>query len=200
MRIRLFIFAAVAALAASVYAAEPEVDPYSINIEQNIATPDVPDKYSELVVQAMNPLTRTLRQAGLNATGVRKGEVCMVTISCRDLFKPNDIELKDNGKAILAKLTPYIKRTDKYKVVLAVHSDDTGDSVYAERLTSDRANAIDEYYAPAFGGESPIIPYGLGSDEPVASNVGVANREKNRRVEIYFIPTKTFIENARKKK
>lgn len=178
----------------------PQVDVYSINIEQNLAIPEVNAKHSAAVVEAMALLTRTLKQAGLEATGVRKGEVTMVTISCSDLFAPNSVIIKDNGMAILAKLTPYIKRSDKYKTVLAVHSDDTGDDVYAERLTADRANAIDEYYASALGGDSPIIPYGLGSDEPVASNTGIANRAKNRRVEIYFVPTTSFIDNARKKK
>lgn len=179
---------------------KPKVDVYSLNIEQNIATPEVNPKHSAAVIDAMDMLTRTLKQAGLNATGVRKGEVTMVTIPCSDLFAPNSVALKDNGMAILAKLTPYIKRSDKYKTVLAVHSDDTGDAVYAEKLTADRANAIDEYYAAALGGESPIIPYGLGNDEPVASNTGINNRAKNRRVEIYFIPTTSFIDNARKKK
>lgn len=182
------------------YAEKPEVDVYSLNIEQNLATPEVSAKNSEAVKGAMDLLTRTLKQAGLNATGVRKGEVTMVTIPCSDLFAPNSITIKDNGMAILAKLTPYIKRSDKYKTVLAVHSDDTGDEVYAERLTADRANAIDEYYSTAIGGESPVIPYGLGNDEPVASNSGMANRAKNRRVEIYFVPTTSLIDNARKKK
>ena len=148
----------------------------------------------------MGLLTRTLRQAGFETQGVRKGEVTMVTIPCRDLFGPNSIEIKAKGKQLLSKLVPYIKRSDKYKVVMAVHADDTGDAIYAERITSDRANAIDEYFASALGGESPVIPYGLGNDEPVAPNTGVANREKNRRVEIYFVPTKDFIDNARKKK
>ena len=163
-------------------------DPYSVNIEQNLATPAVNAKHSVAVANAMGLLTRTLRQAGFETQGVRKGEVTMVTIPCRDLFGPNSIELKAKGKQLLSKLVPYIKRSDKYKVVMAV------------RITSDRANAIDEYFASALGGESPVIPYGLGNDEPVAPNTGVANREKNRRVEIYFVPTKDFIDNARKKK
>lgn len=197
------IFCSMAIIACAVLSARaenPQIDVYSINIEQNLATPEVNEKHSAAVVEAMNLLTRTLKQAGLNATGVRKGEVTMVTISCADLFAPNSVTLKDNGMAILAKLTPYIKRSDKYKTVLAVHSDDTGDNVYAERITADRANAIDEYYATALGGDSPIIPYGLGNDEPVASNSGIANRAQNRRVEIYFVPTTSFIDNARKKK
>lgn len=187
-------------LSSQLSAAANDDDPYSVNIEQNLATPAVNAKHSVAVSNAMGLLTRILRQAGFETQGVRKGEVTMVTIPCRDLFGPNSIEIKAKGKQLLSKLVPYIKRSDKYKVVMAVHADDTGDAIYAERITSDRANAIDEYFASALGGESPVIPYGLGNDEPVAPNTGVANREKNRRVEIYFVPTKDFIDNARKKK
>lgn len=197
---RCICLAAGLLLSSPLSAAANDDDPYSVNIEQNLATPAVNAKHSVAVSNAMGLLTRTLRQAGFETQGVRKGEVTMVTIPCRDLFGPNSIEIKAKGKQLLSKLVPYIKRSDKYKVVMAVHADDTGDAIYAERITSDRANAIDEYFASALGGESPVIPYGLGNDEPVAPNTGVANREKNRRVEIYFVPTKDFIDNARKKK
>lgn len=197
---RCICLAAGLLLSSPLSAAANDDDPYSVNIEQNLATPAINAKHSAVVANAMGLLTRTLRQAGFETQGVRKGEVTMVTIPCRDLFGPNSIEIKAKGKQLLSKLVPYIKRSDKYKVVMAVHADDTGDAIYAERITSDRANAIDEYFASALGGESPVIPYGLGNDEPVAPNTGVANREKNRRVEIYFVPTKDFIDNARKKK
>lgn len=197
---RCICLAAGLLLSSPLSAAANDDDPYSVNIEQNLATPAINAKHSAVVANAMGLLTRTLRQAGFETQGVRKGEVTMVTIPCRDLFGPNSIEIKAKGKQLLSKLMPYIKRSDKYKVVMAVHADDTGDAIYAERITSDRANAIDEYFASALGGESPVIPYGLGNDEPVAPNTGVANREKNRRVEIYFVPTKDFIDNARKKK
>ena len=197
---RCICLAAGLLLSSPLSAAANDDDPYSVNIEQNLATPAVNAKHSAVVANAMGLLTRTLRQAGFETQGVRKVEETMVTIPCRDLFGPNSIEIKAKGKQLLSKLVPYIKRSDKYKVVMAVHADDTGDAIYAERITSDRANAIDEYFASALGGESPVIPYGLGNDEPVAPNTGVANREKNRRVEIYFVPTKDFIDNARKKK
>ncbi len=197
----LFIcFAITVGLTSRVYAAEPQEDPYSVNIEENLSKPVVAVKHKEAVAAAMGLLTRTLAQAGFDSRGVRDGEVTVVTIPCSELFAPNSVTIKDNGKTLLDKLTPYIKRSDKYKTVLAVHSDDTGDAVYTERITADRANAIDEHYAAALGGQSPIIPYGLGNDEPVAPNSGISNRAKNRRVEIYFVPTKSFIDNARKKK
>lgn len=180
---------------------QADFDPLSANIEENIATPEVNPKHNEAVKTAMRHLVNTLKQAGYAVSTVRKGEVAMVSIPCAKLFKPNGTTLRDDAHKLLAPLAPYIRRSDNYKIVLAVHSDDTGDTQYAEQLTADRANAIDEYfYKLGSDAETGIIPYGLGADEPVAPNTGVTNRAKNRRVEIYFIPTQDFIKKARKAK
>lgn len=180
--------------------ASAEFDPYSANIEENIATPSVSAKASPGVVAAMSQLVKTLRGIGYNVDAVRKGEVALVTIPCVDLFGANSVELRETAAKRLSPLVPYIKRSDNFKVILAVHSDDTGDELYAERLTADRANAIDEFFFQANDRkDTGIIPYGLGADEPVAPNTGIANRAKNRRVEIYFVPTQTLIEKARKR-
>jgi len=173
----------------------------SANIEENIANPAVKPKNSPAVQTAVKHLITAFGQAGYDAKGVRNGEVAMISIPCRQLFAPNNNRLRADADKLLNPLWPYIKRTDLYKVILAVHSDDTGDELYAEQLTSERANAIDEfYYKSNENTDTGIIPYGLGSDEPVAPNTGIANREKNRRVEIYFVPTEAFIDKARKGK
>ena len=123
----------------------------------------------------------------------------MVTVEASKLFRANSTVLREGAAAVLQPLVPYLKRTDNYKIVLAVHSDDTGDAEYSDRLTADRASAIDSFVASKTGGgESNIIPYGLGSDEPVASNAGIRNRAANRRVEFYFIPTEEFISKVKK--
>ena len=177
-----------------------DFDPMAANIEENIAHPAVSDKASAKVAAAMKQLIRALQNAGYDAEGVRKGEVALVTIPCSDLFAPNSVELLPSAKGKLAPLMPYMKRTDNYKVILAVHADNTGDDLYAERLTADRANAIDEFYYEANGNQDiDLIPYGLGADEPVSPNIGVENRAKNRRVEIYFVPTEVLIDKARKR-
>lgn len=197
------LLAALIACCACCMAANPPAafDPFTANIEENIATPAVPDKQSAAVAAAMGHLASTLRESGYDVDAVRKGEVVMVTIQCARLFAPNSTVLLPDGGKVLAGLAPYIKRSDNYKVILAVHTDNTGDDIYSEKITADRANAIDEYYYRANGNkDTDIIPYGLGSDEPVAPNTGVANREKNRRVEIYFVPTPALIEKIRSNK
>lgn len=176
-----------------------EFDPYSATIEENISTPGVNAKHSTMVAEAMGPLLRTLRKNGYSVDAVRNGEVVVVTIPAEKLFAPNSTELKDDAGAVLGPLKPYMARTDNYKVIIAAHSDDTGDELYAERLTADRANAVDDYYYRASGNtDTGFIPYGIGFDEPVAPNTGIKNRALNRRVEIYFVPTSVFIEKARK--
>ena len=178
-----------------------DFDAYSATIEENINHPSVSNKHAVTVSEAMAPLARTLRKAGFATATTRADQVVVVTIPCSDLFAPNATELKPGAKAILEKLKPYMKRTDNYKVLIAVHADNTGDATYADRLTSDRATAVDEYfYHDAGNEETGFIPYGLGADEPVASNIGVNNRARNRRVEIYFVPTQGFIDKARKNK
>lgn len=198
--LRTFLLAAAMAVASTVAAAD-NFDPFSANIEENIATPAVDAKSSAAVASAMANLSRTLRSAGFAVDAVRKGEVVIVTIPCAALFAPNSVELMPDASKKLSPLIPYIKRTDNYKVIVAVHADNTGDDEYAERITADRANAIDDFYLKANdNADTGIIPYGLGADEPVAPNTGVANRAKNRRVEIYFVPTREFIDKAKKRK
>lgn len=178
--------------------AEP-FDPMAANIEENIAYPPVGEKDSHNVAATMSRLATSLKGAGYDVDYVRRGEVIMVTLPCSRLFAPNSVSLIPAASKLLAPLVPYVNRTDNYKIILAVHSDNTGDEMYSEKITADRANAIDEYFYKINGNkDTDIIPYGLGADEPVAPNTGIANREKNRRVEIYFVPTAELIEKTKR--
>jgi len=187
------------ALVLSASAAAPrDFDPLAAGIEENISYPAVPQKHREKVSAAMHSLERTLRELGYKTTRVRSGEVVLVTIPCSSLFAPNSIELKTKASGVLSQLLPYIRRSDNYKVIVAVHADNTGDAEYSDRLTADRANTVDDYFYRALGEQdSGIIPYGLGGDEPLMPNHGIENRAMNRRVEIYFVPTRAFIDKAK---
>lgn len=176
-----------------------DFDPLEATLQDNINHPAVSNRYQEAVAQAMTPLLRTLRNGGYSTNTERRGEVVTVTISADELFRPNTAELNSRAASILTPLWDQIKRTDKYKVLIAVHSDDTGDVLYSDRLTEDRANAVDEFfYNLNSHRDTDIILYGLGREDPVASNVSIENRRKNRRVEIFFIPTEQFINTIKR--
>lgn len=175
-----------------------DFDPLAAGIEENIRQPAVAPKHSKAVAAAMERLAVKLRHEGYNVSAVRSGEVIVVTLPCSLLFPPNSTSLSPKGESRLAPLTQFVEQNDKYKVIVAAHSDDTGDSLYADRLTADRANTVDDYFYRALGEQdSGIIPYGLGGDEPLMPNHGIENRAMNRRVEIYFVPTRAFIDKAK---
>lgn len=177
-----------------------DFDPLTATIEENLSWPKVSTKQHDAVVSEMKVLQKALTSAKYNATAVRSGEVIMVTIPCSRLFKPNETTLSPKAGSVLSPLVNYVRDREKYKVIIAVHTDDTGDQTYADRITDERAEAIDEYFSKLFSGnETGIIPYGLGKDEPVAPNTSISRRSSNRRVEIYFVPTEATIRQAKKR-
>lgn len=174
------------------------VDIFELSIGDNLKTPAIPQKKKDDVRRAINELARKIAGTGLETSLVRDGEVVEVTIPCSVLFAPNSTELKASAAAKLNPLVKYVLRKDLYKVLIAVHSDDTGDDVYCETLTADRANNIDEFFYRANGNsDTGCVPYGLGADEPAGANNSMRSREKNRRVEIYFVPTEAFVSRTR---
>lgn len=181
--------------------AAADFDPLAASIDENLRHPAVPAKAAQAVSSAMNQLVRTLRNAGYTVQGVRNGEVVMVTIPASELFAPGASTLKSTSQSKLRGLLPYVQRTDNYKVIVAAHSDNTGDELYNDRLTADRANAVDEYFFNLNNStETGIIPYGLGYDEPVAPNNSIQSRARNRRIEVYFVPTSEYIDKIKKRR
>lgn len=169
-------------------------------IEEEIRTPEVKRQHAAAVTDAMKTVARGLKTAKYKVDTVRDGQVLMVTLQCADIFVPNCTELTPNAERLLRPLLPYIRRKDDFKVIVAVHADNTGDDLYAENITTDRSNALDDYFTEINNGvDTGIIPYGIGNEEPLVSNISYVNREKNRRIEIYFIPTEQFIKNSAKK-
>lgn len=184
----------------SISVAANDFDPLSASIEQNIAYPAVSAKTSPKLVAAMHSEGDKLAGQHFNVTYQRNGEVMVVTIPASQLFRPNAETLSAGADATLRTLLPAVRRFEDFKVLVAVHSDDTGDDTYSDALTAARANAIDEYFFNHLGqqGSEHIIPYGLGRDEALAGNNSMAGRAKNRRVEFYFVPTREFIAHAKR--
>ena len=172
----------------------PETDEMSLTISENINTPEIPKRRKAAVAAAMAAEGRALAGKGYSVKTLRDGEVLMLTIPCSELFAANSIELKPGAAKLLSPLSSYAAASGVYKLLVAVHSDDTGDDLYCDRLTADRANAIDAFFEKSGPkGASAVIPYGLGRDEPAGSNASIELRRKNRRVEIYIVPAAGYL-------
>ena len=181
---------ATASLTAAVGAEPTDPDQFELDFENNINTPEIPQKKRSSVKARIDELQADLERAGFKTSKVRQGEVLMVTIACERLFRANDVTLTDQGKALLRKFRLSDGAASKYKIIIAVHTDNTGEDAYADSITASRANSIDDFLNGRMAAiDITTVPYGLGRDEQLVSNDSLKNRAKNRRVEIYIVPT-----------
>lgn len=188
------VVAAVIYFVSGMHAAAAE--PIDLSLEENIQTPAIGKRYKEKVKARMSSLRRELSKSGLAISSLRDGEVLMVTIAADKLFAPNSTDLKDSAKNLLDRFADIVRQSDDYKILVAVHTDDTGDDIYADNITCDRANAIDSYLTALSGQDSAnLIPYGLGRDEMIGGNHSIKSRRTNRRAEIYIVPDEMLIKS-----
>ena len=111
--------------------------------------------------------------------------------------------LTTEGTALLALLLPHMKNPMMYKIVLAVHTDDTGSELYRDELSTSRLNSVYDWFMLAVeSGQIQenliIIPFAMSSTMPLADNNTRDNRALNRRLEVYFIPGPQLIDVAYK--
>lgn len=180
---------AIALIITTISADDTPVDNLDLSVAENMATPVVPPKAKSYVKGAMDQLRRYFVKDGYNVQSLRDGEVLQITIPCSDLFGACAVELKPSAAAVLKPFATVVREPEKYKLLVSVHTDDTGDIMYADSITAMRANAIDDYlWQLASERETNVIPYGIGRDEPLRPNTSILDRAANRRVEFIIIP------------
>ncbi len=130
----------------------------------------------------------------------RNKEVLLVTIPAHLLFSPNDTELKTGAADYLSPIRRYLKDPDMYRVMLVMHTDNTGSEHYREQLTADRVNAVFDWFDNSGSDTRYLFSYALGDDMPLRPNDSMENRDKNRRLEIYLVPGESMLNQAKKGK
>lgn len=169
-----------------------------MSVDANISSPDIPKKYIETATARMSELCTQLKNSGFDADAKERGGlVVTVTIPAIDLFAPNDTLVAPRAVKPLMALARHLKVPDYYKVLVTVHSDDTGTEEYLNQLTRSRADAIVEWFGNYEIDVEGIVPYGMGFDEPLSVEPTRAARALNRRIEIYFVPGPQMIDNIK---
>lgn len=85
-----------------------------------------------------------------------------------------------------------------YRVMLVMHTDNTGSEPYREQLTVDRVNAVFDWFDNSGSDTRYLFSYALGDDMPLRPNDSMDNRDKNRRLEIYLVPGSKMVQQAQK--
>lgn len=153
--------------------------------------------------EARNVLLKAYRKdknSNCNVENIRNKEVLLITIPASDLFGPNSTTLLEDADKYLEPIKRYLKQPDVWRVMLLMHTDNTGSPGYRKKITEDRALTVTEWFENQPGLDtSYLFPYAMSDDQPLngCPNNNMDNRAKNRRLEIYLVPGEKMVEQAK---
>ena len=178
--------------------ARDDEDIYELTLDDNLMTPEIKnDKQADKIQDFQYDMAVAFKRSNYEVEIMRDDEVIVVTIPASQLFDANDTVLNSVGQALLKPFLRMLKNPGFYKMLLVMHSDNTGSSQYTLNLTRQRVNAVFDWFEEN-GSVDYVVPYALGETDPIADNNSVENRKNNRRLEIYLVPEKTMIQQAKK--
>lgn len=172
----------------------------TLTLRENLEMPQPDKRDHETVKTLMGRTAKTIaKDKAYKVESMRKGEVIVVTIPTDVLFAPNDTLLIDGaGDKWLTVFLQYLQRPGKYKLLLAVHSDNTGSKYYTENLTAQRIEALYEWFdSKNREGAKYVFGYPMGDTQSLFENNTRANRASNRRLEIFIVPEEGFIRSIK---
>lgn len=173
-------------------------EPETFDIELN--TPTVTPKQAGALRNVISSYDQSLIDHGMTVELIRDDQVLNVTIELDELFAPNDITLMPGAGDVLRPLLEFTRHYGKFKILLAVHTDNTGSDKYKEWLCTERINSLYDYF-DRFG-STPAMVYGypMTDSQPLVNNNTKSNRAMNRRLEVYIVPGPELINNLKGKK
>lgn len=182
------------------YAEEVFLD---MEFDANIATPHVADDIKPEIRRYVKSVAESHKK-DFTIDLMRNGEVMVVTFLTDDLFLPNDTILMSTASKQLNKILPLVKDPMMYKLVFAVHTDDTGSDLYCDRLSTARLNSVYDWLLDAIDRgaieeDLVIVPYSMAASDPLIDNDTREHRRQNRRVEFFLIPGPKMMQRAKNK-
>lgn len=188
---------AAAALAVCLTAAGADPAPQALDdlsLEQTLQVPAVLQKQRDEVKAYMLREAKALQKLGYKVETMRRGEVVIATIPAEKLFAPNDTVLLPSASKELDNFLPYFRTPGKFKVILAMHSDDTGSEKYLFGLTEKRVVSLYDYFDTHAAQTAGLMGYPMGATEQLVPNDNRERRNQNRRLEIFIVPDQGVID------
>ena len=174
------------------------VDIYELSLDENLLSPEIKnDKQAERVRDFQYDMAVAFKLSNYDVEIMREDEVIVITIPASQLFDANDTVVTKVGVELLKPFLRMIKNPGFYKMLLVMHSDNTGSPDYILNLTRQRVNAVFDWFDEN-GSVDYVVPYALGDTDPLVDNNSVENRKTNRRLEIFLVPEKTMLQQAKK--
>lgn len=119
-----------------------------------------------------------------------------VTFDNGILFATNKSDLSASARQSLRKLAVSLNENPDTDITIYGNTDNTGSRAVNERISLERAEAVENYLVSNGVARNRMTIEGLAYDNPVASNDTPEGRALNRRVEVYITANQQMIRQA----
>ncbi|MSQ72622.1 MAG: OmpA family protein [Betaproteobacteria bacterium] len=114
-----------------------------------------------------------------------------VTMAADVLFDFDKSAIKPEGRSKLDDLVGKLKAVNLEVIIAIGHTDSIGSDRYNQKLSVRRAESVKAYLISKGIAANRIYTEGKGEKQPIASNKTKDGRQKNRRVEIEVVGTRS---------
>ena len=119
-----------------------------------------------------------------------------VTFASRILFPTNGTTLSSSAKSELKEFAQKMSDMTDTDITIFGHTDNTGTAEVNERISAQRAAAVESYLKSCGIAASRMTAEGKSYNEPVASNDTAAGKAQNRRVEVFISANENMVKEA----
>jgi outer membrane protein OmpA-like peptidoglycan-associated protein len=120
----------------------------------------------------------------------RVGEGILITFESGLVFDTDSYRLREETRSNLVDLSKTLKKYDDTNILIEGHTDNTGEDAYNQKLSENRADAVENYLVTQGIENSRVTTKGYGESQPLDANDSEAGRQKNRRVEVAIYANK----------
>lgn len=100
------------------------------------------------------------------------------------LFEKDNSVLRQDAGSILNEIVADLRDLQGETILIAAHTDDTGQAEYNRQLSFSQAKAVKQYLARTLGDSYHWLAVGYGETRPLATNDSDTQKQRNRRIEI----------------
>ena len=143
-----------------------------------------------VIGREMDKQAEELKRDLEGATVQRVGEGILITFNSGLVFDTESYNLRETTKANLADLSATLKKYDDTNILIEGHTDNTGEDTYNQKLSENRADAVENYLVEQGIKNSRVTTKGYGESQPLDSNESETGRQKNRRVDVAIYANK----------
>lgn len=143
-----------------------------------------------IVPHDWSPLIEAIQQADKSGGVMSKSmpdNTLMVVLPDTLVFgaQTNNEQLSDACYPVLDVLTEALKQNATLRIKVVGHMDNSGDAIGGQSISSNRADAVEEYITTHGVATSRLTSEGRGVNDPIATNDTEQGQEKNRRIEVF---------------